>query len=66
MSKKRELEENLKLTNTGEAFLDATKSNTAKVAIIGGIGKGRPNFTTLANMIANGEDIKIEIKGDLK
>lgn len=63
MIKKRELEEDLKLTDTGKAFIDTTRSNIGKVAII---GSGKPNFTTLVNMIANSEDIKIEIKGDLK
>lgn len=63
MTTNRELEEDLKLTDTGKAFIDTTKSNTANIAII---GCGRPDFTTLANMIANNEDIKIEVKGDLK
>lgn len=64
MTTNRELEEDLKLTDTGKAFIDTAKSNTAKVAIIG--GKGRLSLTTLAKMITNGEDIKVEIKGDLK
>ncbi len=63
MKTKRELEEELKLTDAGRAFIDIAKSNTAKVAII---DHGKQNFTTLANMIANNEDIKIEIKGNLK
>lgn len=57
---KRELEEDLKPTDAGKALVNKAKSNTAKIAIV---GYGRPNFATLAKMIANGEGIEIKTKG---
>ncbi len=63
MITERELEEELKLTESGQAFVETAKSSAARVAIV---DYGKPDLAAVAKMIANGEGIKIEINGDLK